>query len=384
MTDFGLARDIFRDNDESEVGRAVGTPLYMSPEQCDGDEGDSRSDVYSLAATYYVALTRHPPYEGRNTEEVMDRHRYDPQPDPRRIVPTLPAAVFRVIEKAMDKEPDQRYQTAGEMLSGLEGLDFASLDPKAALSLDTVSAQIGTVTPEVGSHVGAVMRSAVRRAGRSASGSRVPSSSAPSRLKWWVLVGVIVILACVAAIILAISLAGMGIAFFVDTSKNEHPPIVEPLESPGTGPQPPTSTDGTGSSVKSPKDTDTTTDAPKDAPAVRPETTPEQPEKTSAEQEKENLAAARLKTAEEYEKSAWTSNPSRVIEVYQEIVTYFPGTAAAKKATEAITRLQTVDTQPPADVPPMPEAPPAESDDGAGAPTTDDKPAEPAPGDAAD
>ena len=103
--------------------------------------------------------------------------------------------VFRIIEKAMDKDPAKRYQTASEMLTALEALDFETLDPSTAVTLDRVSAQIGGVTPEVGSHVGAVMRSAIRRADRSTTRSAAGQAGAPGApLKWWLLVAVLVAL----------------------------------------------------------------------------------------------------------------------------------------------------------------------------------------------
>ncbi len=208
MTDFGLARDIFRDTSDAEDGRAVGTPLYMAPEQCEGEEGDSRSDVYSMAASYYVALTRRPPYEGRDTEEVMNRHRFDPPPDPRQYVPGLPAAVFRIIEKAMAKDPAERYQTAVDLLAALEALDFAALDPNATISLEVVSAQIGAVTPQVGTHVAGVMKQAVRRADVSTSRVRVAETiEKVTPLKWYIIGGVTVAVVCIVAVVVAIILA---------------------------------------------------------------------------------------------------------------------------------------------------------------------------------
>ena len=359
MTDFGLARDIFRDSDETDMGRAVGTPLYMSPEQCEGEEGDSRSDVYAMAATYYVALTRRPPYEGRTTQEVMDHQRYDPPPDPRKAVPTLPPAVFRIIEKAMAKEPDQRYQTATELLGALEGLDFAALDPNAALTLDTVSAQISGVTPEIGSHIGAVMQSAIRRAehSRSVSTSRSPGGS-PSPVRWWILAGVLVALVSVAAIVLAIVMARQHGED--PTPVPRHGAQTEstaPAVTPSAGGGTPTATKvetPAGGQTKPPDNQKTATPEP---PVEKP------PGALTPEQEREQTAMERLKTAEEYEKSDWTTNPARVVEVYQEIINYFPNTQAAKKAAAAIKRLGDSESQPPpTDAPTTPETPPVAPD----------------------
>ena len=370
MTDFGLARDIFRDSDDTDSGRAVGTPLYMSPEQCDGEEGDSRSDVYSMAATYYVGLTRRPPYEGRNTEAVMNHHRFDPPPDPREIIPTLPAAVFRIIEKAMAKEPDDRYQTAGEFLSALEGLDFESLDPNASVTLDKVSAQIGGVTPDIGVHVGAVMKEAVRHADRSANRSRLHDSvDHLGPVKWWVLVGVLVALIVIVAVVSAFMLAGRSEA---EPDEAEH--VKTSTRPAGHGGQesapqkpgdPAAARPDPGATQPVPVPTDPQP-KPENGPATTP-VTPAEPE----EDELTKVARQKWERAVEYEKEAWTTHPSRVIEVYEEIAQYYANTEYAKKAEAAVLRLREGDTLP------RPEPPPPQM-----LPDTPEEPEKTAPDDA--
>ena len=349
MTDFGLARDIFRDTSEYEEGRAVGTPLYMAPEQCEGEDGDSRSDVYSMGATYYVALTRRPPYEGRDTEEVMNRHRFDSPPDPRKVIPGLPAAVFRIIEKAMDKEPDDRYQSAGDLLGALEGLDFASLDPNATVNLEAVSAQIGAITPQVGSHVGAVMKQAARRVDKSTSGIRmVDTIEKVSPLKWYIIGGVLVAVVCIAAVILAIILAvrgagdgnhetlkeiGTGSAAAVEGSKRES-----------------SGSDTGGGTQAETAETSKEDPAPKPKPDGQATVATEKPEEGEAEEEKsmEELILEGAKTtygiAKAYEKEAWTTNPLRVLEVYQNVIDTYRNTEYAGKAQADIDRLQGSDS----------------------------------------
>jgi len=373
MTDFGLARDIFREPDDEELGRAVGTPLYMSPEQCDGEEGDSRSDVYSMAATYYVALTRHPPYEGRDTEEVMNRHRLDPPPDPRKLVSTLPPAVFRIIEKAMAKDPAERYQTAADLLGAMEALDFASLAPNAALSLETVSAQIGAVTPDVGTHVDAVMKEAVRRADRSTTRSRlVTKASSVSPLRWWILVGALVLLICAAAV---------AVAFIAASGADDKPPPTPPLSTAvGSGettkPTTPTTPDGspTTKPITQPPDTGETT--PQETqPTGDPATVGPKEEDQPKEDDLTKAARERWERAVEYEKTAWHTNPTRVIEVYNEIARYYPNTEYAQKAKAAVERLTMADEQveqaPHTPETPRPDEPDTPSTDGADTSTED-------------
>ena len=347
MTDFGLARDIFRDTSEFEEGRAVGTPLYMAPEQCEGEDGDSRSDVYSLAATYYVALTRRPPYEGRDTEEVMNRHRFDSPPDPRKVIPGLPAAVFRIIEKAMAKEPDERYQSAGDLLGVLEGLDFESLDPNATVNLEAVSAQIGAVTPQVGSHVGAVMKQAARRVDKSTSGIRmVETIEKVNPLKWYVIGGVLVAVVCIAAVILAIILADRGNGDGDDedltqvgsigTAKVKQPAEQSSQETPDRPIQP--------KSVGTPKEEP----APQQEPGQQATVATVKPKEGEAEAKKsiEELilegARQTFEDARRWEREAWATNPLSVIEKYEILINTkaYKNTEYVKKAQARLDFLQ--------------------------------------------
>ncbi|MBI3270430.1 MAG: protein kinase [Planctomycetes bacterium] len=123
LTDFGLAKVLNRGNMSlTKTGRAVGTPQYMSPEQCRGEVVDERSDVYSLGATYYHLLAGQPPYPGEDAMQVMFAHCSSPVPDPRAVKPNLPEACATVTMRAMAKAPDQRYATAADVLADLEAI----------------------------------------------------------------------------------------------------------------------------------------------------------------------------------------------------------------------------------------------------------------------
>jgi len=119
LTDFGMAKIIEATVQFTVSGSFVGTPTYASPEQCLGHDLDGRSDIYSLGAVLYEMATGHPPFEAEMPMEVVVKHIRDPLPPPRTINPTLPEAVERVILKALAKKPEDRYQTAGEMVRAL-------------------------------------------------------------------------------------------------------------------------------------------------------------------------------------------------------------------------------------------------------------------------
>ena len=112
----------------------VGTPQFMSPEQCRGLPTDPRSDVYSMGATYYALLTGSSPYfEAGDAVAVMTAHCTAPVPDPRTRIPEIPDSCAAIVMRAMAKEPSDRFRSAGEMLAALESVLAA---PTAAASGD--------------------------------------------------------------------------------------------------------------------------------------------------------------------------------------------------------------------------------------------------------
>lgn len=137
LADFGLAKQLGENLSITQAGTQLGTPGYMSPEAARGEPLDARSDIYSLGATYYTLLTGKLPYEGKVTiPQMMLAHCYDPVPDPRALRPDLPEGCAGIIQKAMAKHPDERYQTAQELLADLE-----------ALIADPVGFQMGVSRP---------------------------------------------------------------------------------------------------------------------------------------------------------------------------------------------------------------------------------------------
>ena len=130
LSDFGL---VLAPNTTDIAGtdHIIGTPHYMSPEQCSGEPVDHRSDLYAMGATWYHLLTGQPPFHGSSdVSEVLNHHRKSPIPDPRDIVPDLPEDVASIISTAMAKRPGDRYQNASEMLRDLDTL-LTSILPAA-------------------------------------------------------------------------------------------------------------------------------------------------------------------------------------------------------------------------------------------------------------
>jgi serine/threonine-protein kinase len=122
IVDFGLA---FHKTSHilTATGITLGTPAYMSPEQIDGTRTDinERSDIYSLGVSLYETLTGRRPYEGDNQYDVMKRVLFDEPVPAHTLSPTVPEPISRIISKAMARNPADRYQRAGEMITDLDG-----------------------------------------------------------------------------------------------------------------------------------------------------------------------------------------------------------------------------------------------------------------------
>ena len=135
VVDFGLARAQAGQTQLTQQGALLGTPAYMAPELWRRKEADARSDLYALACTYYCLLTGELPFDADNFMALGYQHTHEPLPDPRQRVPDLPDGVCRILAKGASKEPDERYQSAAEMLEELEAL-LAS--PQESLVFDFV------------------------------------------------------------------------------------------------------------------------------------------------------------------------------------------------------------------------------------------------------
>jgi tetratricopeptide (TPR) repeat protein len=123
LLDLGLARDESSDHHTlTKTGDVFGTPAYMSPEQLTGQRirADRRTDVYALGATLYEALTLRRPFEAPTREALYQAILTEPPRDPRRINPRIPAELKVVIETALEKNRNRRYQTALALAQDLE------------------------------------------------------------------------------------------------------------------------------------------------------------------------------------------------------------------------------------------------------------------------
>jgi ligand-binding sensor domain-containing protein len=112
LTDFGIAKLAEGSSHFTGSGTIVGTPAYMSPEQCSGLPVDARSDLYSLGIVLYEMLTGALPFAAETPIAVVLKQVQEPLPSPRNLNPAIPEAVEKVVFRALAKEPEHRYQSA--------------------------------------------------------------------------------------------------------------------------------------------------------------------------------------------------------------------------------------------------------------------------------
>ena len=119
VTDFGIAR-LEAGSNMTQDGMTVGTPGYMAPEQFKGLEADRRADLYATGVVLFELLTGTRPFPGRSASELMYQVLNEPPLQATRLNPLLPVALDGVLNKALAKEPDVRFQSADAFIAALE------------------------------------------------------------------------------------------------------------------------------------------------------------------------------------------------------------------------------------------------------------------------
>ena len=201
--DFGLAKSF--DDDQTSPGEsaelranitmpgiAIGTPHFMSPEQCEARNLDGRSDLYSLGCTFYYLLTGAQPYRGESTMGVMRMHLFDPPPDITIDNPDMPDEVARLIFRMMEKDVDKRYQTAQELIADIDKLEL----PQGESSGSQLTVEFRNKTS------GAKSKAKTKKATRATKQAAAPEESSMAPLLGGVLFSAIII------IVLAVFLSG--------------------------------------------------------------------------------------------------------------------------------------------------------------------------------
>jgi len=172
IMDFGLAR--MSGSDMTSTGTVMGTPHYMSPEQVRGARADSRSDVFSLGCVLYELLTGRKPFDAESMHAVLFKVLQEEPPPVLELAPGLAPVLAQVVDKALAKDPAERFQSAGDMLGALRRARQAAAAGRGherTADLDrTVAAPLARHPPKT-----------VERTASSRSGSRPPPSDGSRR-----------------------------------------------------------------------------------------------------------------------------------------------------------------------------------------------------------
>ena len=135
LMDFGVAK-ILANKELTQSGSMIGTLMYISPEQISGKDADFRSDIYALGITLFEAVTGKLPFDKKTDYEYMDAHLHAQPPQPSSIQADIPKELEAVILKAIEKDPDKRFQNALEFRSAL--IKVGMLHVKAYRRLKTI------------------------------------------------------------------------------------------------------------------------------------------------------------------------------------------------------------------------------------------------------
>ena len=219
VADFGLAKRPDQDVSLTQTGHSLGTPRYMSPEAFRNTGADARSDLYSLGATFYHALAGRPPFEGESSAELIAKHIEEAPPPLQELAPDTPAPLCRLIHRLLRKGPEDRYQSAAEVLDAL-----AKAEARLAPRTPCVPGEPRSAAP-------GTPRTPRRRSGatqRREPAGRVPDAARNRRKRLALLLGAAGAAAAL-LLLLVLALAGRGRA-----ARRASPPPTPPSPEPAS------------------------------------------------------------------------------------------------------------------------------------------------------
>jgi serine/threonine protein kinase len=190
IMDFGLAR--LSGSEMTTTGMVMGTPHYMSPEQVKGQKADARSDIFALGCLFYELLSGRKPFDAESMHGVLYKIMQEEPPPLREVAPGTPEAVCHVVEKALAKNPDERFPSAGDLLAALRQARGASLSARGTERNPEID------RPPAAGPARSVPRRPAGEHSRSSKGSSVPPASPGGSGQAW-LIGLAVAVLAIAA-----------------------------------------------------------------------------------------------------------------------------------------------------------------------------------------
>jgi len=151
VSDFGVARAI-EEKSVTATGALIGTPFFMSPEQCAGKQVGPQSDQYSLGVVAFQVLTGTVPFDADSVPGIMQHHWFTPVPDVAAVRQDVPKPLLDVIYRALAKDPKQRFTTTTEMAEALDAVPIGEKDRQwgnamlKELSNGTILPKISTIS----------------------------------------------------------------------------------------------------------------------------------------------------------------------------------------------------------------------------------------------
>jgi serine/threonine-protein kinase len=197
ILDFGIAKlsGDAPDMHKTRTGALIGTPVYMSPEQCRGaGEVDNRSDIYSIGCVMFRLLAGRAPFEGEGSGDVIAAHLREPAPFAAAFVPDLPDMVDLILQRCLQKDPAQRFQSMTELAQALgqvETMLHHSSQP-------TIAVEGANITPIAMSTPTPILPSTITHA----SGQHAPPSR---RTQWPIVVAAALVTAAIAMTIVVLA-----------------------------------------------------------------------------------------------------------------------------------------------------------------------------------